>query len=600
MTELLTLDNARDLDDFVRNHPRGHYMQTTLYGRSRPDYKWNGIVIRGEDGKITASIALHSQASRFAGMRLFYAPRGPVFTTKEQFRAIIKAAREYCRENKGYLLRIDPPVSAEDDLFRHKAESMGFRFDPRNDYTTYQPKCVYQTKLTGLTESELLSRFHSETRYNIRLAQRRGIIVREGSLSDLPVFQTMMEETGKRDGFVCKPAAFYENFLYSMGKNAHLLLAEKDGRILAGAIEVILGKKAWYVYGCSFSEGREDMPNYLLQWEMMCYALMEGCTVYDFRGVEGVPVPENPRFGLHRFKQGFDAGFIEYAGQMDLAMRPLVYWLMQCRAHYCSATVPFAPHCSKKRRQKTIRKIRLLPLLFAAAAVLTIWTALRNPKEAAGQVGFLACPEVTTRMPNAEPSLSLSFSADDWRLRLVNKTHILEENVVPELKELSNGLQVDSRCYPDLQEMMDDCRNAGRLPVISSAYRTFEDQRELYENKIEELRQKGYPYEDAKEMAGMVVAPPGTSEHHTGLALDIVDRNYQLLDDAQEDTDVQRWLIDHSWEYGFVLRYPNTKSDVTGIVYEPWHYRYVGRDAAREIHDRGLCLEEFLELLSEE
>ena len=84
------------------------------------------------------------------------------------------------------------------------------------------------------------------------------------------------------------------------------------------------------------------------------------------------------------------------------------------------------------------------------------------------------------------------------------------------------------------------------------------------------------------------------------MALDIVDRNYQLLDDAQEDTDVQRWLIDHSWEYGFVLRYPNTKSDVTGIIYEPWHYRYVGRDAAREIHDRGLCLEEFLELLSEE
>lgn len=330
MTEFLTLSNARELDEFVITHPRGHYMQTTLYGRSRPDYDWNGIVIRGEDGKITASIALHSRASRLAGMRLFYAPRGPVFTTKEQFRAIIVAAREYCKANKGYLLRIDPPIPAEDGLFRQEAESMGFRFDPRNDYSTYQPKCVYQTRLAGLTESELLSRFHPKTRYNIRLAQRRGITVRVGSLSDLPVFHAMMEETGKRDGFSCKPKSFYENFLCSMGQNARLLLGEKAGRVLAGAIEVVLGKKAWYVYGCSFSEGREDMPNYLLQWEMMRIALTEGCTIYDFRGVEGEPEQKNPHYGLHRFKQGFDARFVEYAGQMDLAVRPASKWMVEC------------------------------------------------------------------------------------------------------------------------------------------------------------------------------------------------------------------------------------------------------------------------------
>lgn len=334
MTEYLTLEAAQELDEFVENHPRGHYMQTSAYGKSRPDYDWNAIVLRDDNGRITASIALHSRASRMAGMRLFYAPRGPVFTTKEQFRAIMVAAREYCKANKGYLLRIDPPVNAEDGLFRQEAEAMGFRFDPRNDYSTYQPKYVYQTKLAGLTEGELLSRFHSKTRYNIRLAQRRGVTVREGSLSDLPVFCAMMEETGNRDGFTCKPEAFYENFLCSLDKNAHLLLAEKEGRVLAGAIEVILGKKAWYVYGCSFSEGREDMPNYLLQWEMMRHALEQGCTLYDFRGVEGEPTQENPHYGLHRFKQGFDARFVEYVGQMDLAVRPIVYWLIHCRIHY--------------------------------------------------------------------------------------------------------------------------------------------------------------------------------------------------------------------------------------------------------------------------
>ena len=329
MIEIYTLDCAEGLDEFVKHHPRVHYMQTSAYGKSRPDYDWAGIALRDDNGRIAASIALHSRVSRLAGMRLFYAPRGPVFTTREQFREIMAAARDYCKKHNGYLLRIDPPVGVEDGLFRQEAEKQGFRFDPRDDYSTFQPKNVYQTRLAGLTEAELLSRFHAKTRYNIRLARRRGVAVREGSLSDLPVFCAMMEETGKRDGFTCKPEAFYENFLCSMGKNARLLLAEKDGRVLAGAIELILGKKAWYVYGCSFSEGREDMPNYLLQWEMMRYALGQGCTVYDFRGVEGEPVPDNPHYGLHRFKQGFDARFVQYAGQMDLRLRPVAAWLIQ-------------------------------------------------------------------------------------------------------------------------------------------------------------------------------------------------------------------------------------------------------------------------------
>ena len=329
MIEYLTLDNAGALDEFVTNHPRGHYMQTSAYGKSRPDYDWNAIVLRDDSGRITASMALHSRVGRLGGSRLFYAPRGPVFTTREQFRAIIDAARDYCKEHNGYLLRIDPPVSAEDGLFRQEAEALGFRFDPRNDYSTYQPKCVYQTKLSGLTEGELLSRFHPKTRYNIRLARRRGVTVRTGSRSDLPVFCAMMAQTGERDGFTAREEGFYAAFLDAFGEKARLLLAEKEGRVLAGAIEVIQGRRAWYVYGCSFSQGREDMPNYLLQWEMMRHALARGCAVYDFRGVEGEPTLENPNYGLHRFKQGFDARFVEYAGQMDLVIRPLWAWLIR-------------------------------------------------------------------------------------------------------------------------------------------------------------------------------------------------------------------------------------------------------------------------------
>lgn len=101
--------------------------------------------------------------------------------------------------------------------------------------------------------------------------------------------------------------------------------------------------------------------------------------------------------------------------------------------------------------------------------------------------------------------------------------------------------------------------------------------------------------EDAKAKAGRQVAVPGTSEHQLGLAVDIVDVSYQLLDTNQENTDVQKWLLENSWRYGFILRYPTDKTDITGIVYEPWHYRYVGKEYAKEIYEKGVCLEQYLE-----
>ena len=173
--------------------------------------------------------------------------------------------------------------------------------------------------------------------------------------------------------------------------------------------------------------------------------------------------------------------------------------------------------------------------------------------------------------------------------------HQLPEGYTVELTELRNGHAVDTRAYPDLQRMMDDCRAAGLEPVICSSYRTLETQQRLYENKIRRLMNEGLSREEATAQAGPVVAVPGTSEHQTGLALDIVDASYQVLDTAQESTAVQQWLMANSWEYGFILRYPSEKSDLTGIIYEPWHYRYVGQDAAREMRELGMCLEEYLE-----
>ena len=182
-----------------------------------------------------------------------------------------------------------------------------------------------------------------------------------------------------------------------------------------------------------------------------------------------------------------------------------------------------------------------------------------------------------------------------WKLILVNPWNPLPEDYTVRTVELINGQAVDERCYPDLQEMMDDCRAAGLSPYICSSYRTWEKQSLLFEENVEILMAQGNTEEEARNETAKSIAVPGTSEHQLGLAVDIVDKNYQVLDDEQENTEVQQWLMDNSWRYGFILRYPTNKSSITGIVYEPWHYRYVGKEAASEIYHSNICLEEYLE-----
>ena len=143
-------------------------------------------------------------------------------------------------------------------------------------------------------------------------------------------------------------------------------------------------------------------------------------------------------------------------------------------------------------------------------------------------------------------------------------------------------------------EMVDACRAAGLQPVIGSAYRSIDDQIYLHNRKINFYLDKGLAYEDAYAEASTVVAIPGCSEHNLGLAVDLCALSYQILDEGQLKTAEQQWFMAHCHEYGFILRYLSEKSDLTGIIYEPWHYRYVGKEAAMEITERGICLEEYI------
>ena len=172
---------------------------------------------------------------------------------------------------------------------------------------------------------------------------------------------------------------------------------------------------------------------------------------------------------------------------------------------------------------------------------------------------------------------------------LVNKWHPLETDSEIDLTELSNGQCVDSRIYPRLQKMFDDMRDDGVYPVVASGYRTEQEQQQIYDESMAEYIEKGYSESDAKTETERWVAIPGTSEHQLGLGVDI---NADGINSYGYE--VYNWLAQNAYRYGFIYRYPENKVAITGIANEPWHYRYVGVNAATEIYKRGICLEEYL------
>lgn len=227
----------------------------------------------------------------------------------------------------------------------------------------------------------------------------------------------------------------------------------------------------------------------------------------------------------------------------------------------------------RKRKRKT--GIALLIALLLVFALLAGWAGFSwTDGNHLGQAQNLAQNEENER---------------PWYLILVNKDHPIPDGYEVNLLELSNGEQVDERIYPDLQAMFDSARAEGIYPFVAAGYRTHERQQELLEEKITAYENEGNSRSEAEKLAKAWVAVPGTSEHELGISVDINADTQRCSSDA-----MYQWLAQHAWEYGFIYRYPQDKTQITGIINEPWHYRYVGKEAAKEINEKGICLEEYL------
>lgn len=233
---------------------------------------------------------------------------------------------------------------------------------------------------------------------------------------------------------------------------------------------------------------------------------------------------------------------------------------------------------SRRRKRKLQVTLYSLLILFLIGGV--VWRTYRS------ELQLLASEAAVT----SKPAKQTQINSGDWKLILVNRTNPVPDNYQVQLTELSNGKKVDSRTYPELQQMFDDARAAEMALFVREGYRTNEEQQQILDERIQEYENQGDSKKDAQKAAEEYVALPGTSEHQLGLSVDINADTQKCSSDA-----VYQWLDENAYKYGFIKRYPADKTDITGISNEPWHYRYVGKEAAKTMKEQNLCLEEYLQ-----
>lgn len=237
------------------------------------------------------------------------------------------------------------------------------------------------------------------------------------------------------------------------------------------------------------------------------------------------------------------------------------------------------------------KQIQAVILIGAAALLMMaiLFLQAQQQEKAADSISVVKGETIERQAQQEGPDKS------DPLLTLVNFERPISEDWKVDLVQLDHGQSIDRRAYPNLQKMINDARDQGLDPLICSSYRTNAFQKQLFHEQVTAYQNRGLSKKEAEKEAAVWVAVPGTSEHQLGLAVDLVSLSNQNLNHSQENTALQKWLMKNSWKYGFILRYPSDKSSITGIGYEPWHYRYVGKKAAKAIYEQGVCLEEYLQ-----
>lgn len=326
ITEVISKENAAEFDRYVTASPKASFMQMSTWADVKNNWKWRGIICKDADGNICGTIAVLIRKVPMLPYSLFYCPRGPVcdLHDKEVFVALIDALKKLGKKFRCCDIKLDPDVPVDDDAFRAFVTGLGFKLMGNTmSFETAQPRFVFRLNVAGKTKDEMIASFHSKTRYNIRVAIKNNVTIEIKGPEGAEEFHKLMIETGTRDDFGIRSTDYFKRMVAAMGENARIYMAYYEGQPIAGSLALRCGNKVWYLYGASSNASRNVMPNYLVQWSMIQWAIESGCEIYDFRGVSGFLDESNPLYGIYRFKKGFNGDLVEFIGEMDLILKPM-------------------------------------------------------------------------------------------------------------------------------------------------------------------------------------------------------------------------------------------------------------------------------------
>jgi peptidoglycan pentaglycine glycine transferase (the first glycine) len=321
----------KDWDQAVTRHPAGCILQTSLWGRLKADFGWTWEIVSSDSANLSSGGAL--VLSKSLPLKLgciCYTPRGPVtdWENPHAISAVISAIEARARQKKAWAMWLEP------EILRNASAGEVLRTNGyRRSRFAIQPSSTIIVNIS-VSEEDILAQMKSKTRYNIRLARRKGVQVEEGGLDDLDAFYSLMNVTSKRDKFGIHSRRYYERLLelFLPAGQAGLIMAKVEGELAAALGILALGKKSWYIAGASSNEYRNLMPTYAVQWGAIQWAKSRGCLMYDLWGVpdeneetlEAEFVDRNDGlWGVYRFKRGFGGELVRYAGLWEKALHPL-------------------------------------------------------------------------------------------------------------------------------------------------------------------------------------------------------------------------------------------------------------------------------------
>lgn len=330
-------------DTFVATHAHGSLLQTTHWARLKNRFGWTSHrVWLKQDGRYIAGAQLLFRSIAFRLARFAYMPHGPIvdWHDDEQVAVLFDQIDQAMYQNGAGILKMEP-LLWQDEITPQRWQAICQKYDLVTDTDTLQPPQTILIDLTG-SEAEILARMKQKTRYNIRLAQRKAVTVRQGTAADLPAFNQMMQITGQRDGFGVRAPEYYRAAyeLFSESNQVALFMAEYEGQPLAAVMAFANGRIALNLFSASNNEERNRMPNYAVQWEVLRWAKAQGCAYYDLWGVPDQPEEtleadfterSDGLWGVYRFKRGFGGDIRRTVGTADRVYNQRLYRLYKWR-----------------------------------------------------------------------------------------------------------------------------------------------------------------------------------------------------------------------------------------------------------------------------